>query len=74
MIRLGDVQRRDDMINRLKREIGGIIRSALELSYYSRGAWSYDTVLAMSAGEREVAAEFINKRLEVASKMPFPVF
>ena len=51
-----------------------IIKNALELSYFSRGAWPYESVLQMTAGEREIAADFINKRLEIAAKMPHPVF
>jgi hypothetical protein len=58
----------------LGREIRGIIRNAFELSYFSRGAWQYESVLNMTAGERDIGAEFINKRLEHAAKMQHPVF
>ena len=61
-------------IVQLGKEIKGIIRNAMELSYFSRGAWQYEAILDMTAGEREIAVEFINKRLEIASKMPYPVF
>lgn len=74
MIRTGDGDKISKMIAQLGREIKGIIRNAIEVSYYSRGAWRYDDVLNMSAGERDIASEFINKRLEQASKMSFPVF
>jgi hypothetical protein len=74
MIRTGDGDRISKFIAGLGREIRGIIRSAFELSYFSRGAWSYENVLNMSAVEREIASEFINKRLEEAKKMTFPVF
>lgn len=74
MIRTGDGEKINKLIASLGREIKMIIRSAFELSYFSRGAWRYEDVLNMSAGEREIASEFINKRLEQASKMSFPVF
>lgn len=74
MIRTGDGEKISHLIRDLGNEIRGIIRSAFELSYYSRGAWKYEDVLNMSAGERDIASEFINKRLEQASKMSFPVF
>jgi hypothetical protein len=74
MIRTGDGQQISKLIAQLGNEIKGIIRNAFELSYYSRGAWSYESVLNMTAGERDIAADFINKRLEQASKMSFPVF
>ena len=61
-------------ITQLGKEIKIIIRNAMELSYFSRGAWQYEAVLNMTAGEREIASEFLNKRLEIASKMPHPVF
>lgn len=62
------------MIAQLGAEIKQIIKNALELSYFSRGAWTYHDVLLMSAGERELASEFINDRLKSAAKMTSPVF
>lgn len=74
MIRAGEMRAVQSMMQRLGGEIKGLIKSALEISYFSRGAWSYETVLAMSAGERELAVEFINDRLKIASKQSFPVY
>jgi hypothetical protein len=58
----------------LELEVKNILTSALEISYFSRGAYSYETVLNMTAVERDLAINFINKRLEAAAKMPHPVF
>lgn len=74
MINAGDMRAAQLLIHRLGAEIKNLIKSALEISYFSRGAWQYDQVLAMSAAEREMAVEFINERLKAAGKMPFPVF
>jgi hypothetical protein len=74
MILSGDHTKIVSMIDRLHLEAKSLIQSAQEISYFSRGAWGYETVLRMSALERDMAVEFINKRLEAASKMPFPVF
>ena len=74
MIRTGDGQQISKLIAQLGNEIKGIIRNSFELSYYSRGAWRYEDVLNMTAGERDIATDFINKRLEQAGKMSFPVF
>lgn len=74
MILTGDHTRIVGMIDKLNLEAKGLIRAAQEISYWSRGAWPYETVLGMSALERDMAVEFINKRLEAASKMTFPVF
>jgi hypothetical protein len=74
MIRLGDIGAVQNLIVKLGAEIKMLVKSALEISYYSRGAWSYHQVLLMSQGEREMAVEFINERLKIASKTMFPVF
>lgn len=59
---------------RLSKEIEALVKAALEISYFSRGAWTYEQVLGMSAGIRDLAVDFVNERLKAASKMPFPVF
>jgi hypothetical protein len=74
MIKAGDMGAVQKLITRLGNEIKGLVKSALEISYYSRGAWSYDTVLHMSQGERELAVEFINERLKIAAKSMYPVY
>jgi hypothetical protein len=74
MIRSGDMRAVQNLIIRLGNEIKGLVKSALEISYYSRGAWPYKTVLSMSQAEREMAVEFINDRLKVASKSMYPVY
>jgi hypothetical protein len=74
MIHIGNLDEISKLIEILGNQIRMIIRNAIELSYYSRGAWTYYDVLNMSAAEREIATEFITKRLEQASKMTFPVF
>lgn len=72
--------RRNEMaeITRLIADLGAatraLVTNAMELSYFSRGAWSYETVLCMSAAEREIAADFIEKRLEIAAKSAHPVY
>lgn len=62
------------MIDRLNLEAKALIQSAIEICYFMRGGISYEEVLNRSALERDMMTEFINKRLEAASKMPFPVF
>jgi hypothetical protein len=74
MIRAGDMGAVGRLMLRLSAEIKALIKSALEISYFSRGAWQYEAVLAMSAGERDLAVELINDRLKAAAKMQYPVF
>lgn len=74
MIKAGDMRAVQKFIAKLGVEIKIIIKNTLEISYYSRGAWSYHQVLLMSQGERELALDFINERLKIASKQMFPVY
>lgn len=74
MIRAGDMPAVGKLIRRLGGEIRNLVKSALEISYWSRGAWPYHQVLMMSQAEREIAIDFINERLKIASKSMFPVY
>jgi hypothetical protein len=74
MIQAGDMGAVQRLIMKLGVEIKQLIKLALEISYYSRGAWSYHQVLMMSQAEREMALEFINERLKIAAKQMFPVY
>ena len=72
MISSGDMQAVSQFIKRLGQEIRAIIQTAQEISFYSKGAWDYYTVLNMSQAEREIAVEIINERIKIASKTQFP--
>ena len=74
MIRTGKMDKVQRHIAVLGNEIKRILHEAIELSYFSRGAWPYETVLNMTAGERDIASSFINKRLEVEAKRTTPVY
>ena len=74
MISTGNVPAIQRMMNSLGGEIRALVKQAFELSYFSRGAWSYSAVLQMTAAEREIATEFLNERLKQALKMRNPVF
>jgi hypothetical protein len=74
MIILGDLSRTADMINSLAQDTRNLLKAAFEISYFSRGAWPYDLVLQMSPLERDLAIEFINKRLEAAGKSMHPIY
>jgi hypothetical protein len=62
------------MINSMGTDVRNLLKSAVEIAYFSRGSIQYQDVLRMTPLERDIAVEFINKRLEQAGKMPFPVF
>lgn len=74
MIISGETSRIAEMINTMGLDVRNLLKGAMEIAYFSRGAIQYDAVLRMTPLERDIAVEFINKRLELAGKMPFPVF
>jgi hypothetical protein len=74
MIISGESSRIAEMINSMGIEVRNLLKAAVEIAYFSRGSIQYEQVLQMTPLERDITVEFINKRLELASKMPFPVF
>jgi len=62
------------MINNMGIDVRNLLKSAYEIAYFSRGGVDYHQVLRMTPLERDLAVDFINKRLEAAAKMPFPIF
>jgi hypothetical protein len=71
MILTGDHTRIVQMIDRMQIEIKGLIQAAIDIATYTRGGVPYETALNMSAFERDLVIESINKRIEAASKSPF---
>lgn len=62
------------MINSMAFDVRILLKTCIEIAYFSRASIPYDTVLRMSPLERDLAVELINKRLEIAGKSPFPVY
>lgn len=59
------------MIDRLGLETKSLIQTCQDIATYSRAGMNYHIALQMSAFERDLAIESINKRLEAAAKSPF---
>lgn len=74
MIMSGETSRISELINSMAFDVRSLLKSAIEISYFSRAATTYEKVLQMSALERDLWVDFINKRLEQAAKSPFPVY
>lgn len=74
MIISGEAGKTAEMINTLAIDVRNLLKSAIEIAYFSRGSVQYESVLNMTPLERDLAIEFINKRLEAAGKSPFPVY
>lgn len=66
-----DIQR---MVGQMNRESKSLLDSALQLTYFMRGAISYNEIMNMSRVERDAIAEFIEGRLEVERKRSNPVY
>jgi hypothetical protein len=74
MIISGDTSRIAEMINSMALDVRSLLKIAIEVAYFSRGSIPYNDVLRMSPLERDLAIDFINKRLESQAKSPFPVY
>lgn len=74
MIISGDSSRISEMINSFATDVRNLLKTAIEISYFSRGAIPYASVLQMSPLERDLATEFINKRLDIAGKSAHPIY
>ena len=63
------------MYNRLNGEVTAILNSIVQLTYFMRGGMKYDHILyGMSYIEREIAFDYVSKRLEMEMKSPHPVY
>lgn len=71
MILTGDHTRIVGMIDRMALETKSLIQSCQDIAVYTKAGMDYHTALQMSAFERDLAIEAINKRLEAAAKNPF---
>lgn len=57
-------------ISQLGNETRNILTSVLELVYFMRGGLHYSEAIGMSAGEREVVADLVNKQIKNARDNP----
>lgn len=74
MLLSNKMDRIQKMFGQLDSDIKALVKGAIELSWFSRGGWSYETIMNMSAGERDLASDFIKNRLESQAKSPFPIY
>ena len=71
----GDADAINDMYSKLNREVKVIIENSIQLAYFMRGAMLYnDIIYSMSFIERDMAMDFIQKRLEQEKDNPHPVY
>ncbi len=63
------------MYARLNRDTKIIIDNTLQLAYFMRGAMLYNDIMySMSYIERDMAMDFIQKRIEQEKKNPHPIY
>ena len=61
------------MYRRLNGEVKALLNSVVQIAYFMRGGMRYDHILyGMSYIEREIAMDYISKRLEAELKSPNP--
>lgn len=74
MIISGEPSRIASMIDSMAHDVRNLLKQAVEIAWYSRGSIQYETALAMSPLERDIAIEFVNNRMELQKKNPTPVY
>jgi len=61
------------MYKRLNNDVKNLLDSIVQLTYFMRGGMKYDHILyGMSYVEREIALDYVTKRLETEMKSPHP--
>jgi hypothetical protein len=62
------------LVESYEKQANGIKEDALKLSWYMRGAVSYEHALMMSSSEREMIGKIIKDNLETTKKSGLPFF
>jgi hypothetical protein len=60
------------MFDDLRESSRALIQGVIQLVYFMRGSISYDEMMQLSHGEREMISEFLKKRLEVEAERLHP--
>lgn len=61
------------MLNLFNKEGKSILNTIINLTYYMRGSIQYDRIMNMTYVERQMISEFIEKRIDMQSKTPYPI-
>jgi len=73
MLKTGTPDQISTMYKRLNGETSALLKSIVQLAYFMRGGMKYDHILyGMSYVEREIALDYVGKRLEDEMKSPHP--
>lgn len=62
------------MIARMQSDGRALLKSLVSLSYFMRGAISYDEMFWRTYAERELIKEFLDDRFDVEKGNPHPVY
>jgi len=71
----GDADDINNMYAKLNREVAVIIDNSIQLAYFMRGSMLYNDIMySMSYIERDMAMDFVQRRLEQEKDNPHPVY
>jgi len=62
------------MFQQMELNSRNIIETIIQLVYFMRGSVQYDDMMNRTAVERQLMAEFIEKRLDAESEKMYPVY
>lgn len=72
MLKCGTSEQIQHMFERLRKESRGLLKDAIQLAYFMRGAVQYRDIFSITPPERELMSEFIRERLEQEKDRPNP--
>lgn len=74
-LKTGSAEDIQKLFSRLSSESQQIIKNVVQITYFMRGGVSYNYVLQeMCFAERQLMSEFLEKRMEIESNSPHPVY
>lgn len=58
----------------MQRAAQSLVDSCVSLAYWMRGGATYGEIMNMTVGERIRVTDFIQRRLEIEKKNPYPCY
>lgn len=74
MLRQGNPADFKKMLTKMQSEARSLLTSMVSLSYFMRGAITYEDMFWRTYSERQLIKEFLDERFEIEKNNPHPVY
>ena len=61
------------MIKSFQKDVTALVKTCMSMTYFMRGSYQYEDILNRSYSERQMIAQFIEERMEMQQKIPYPI-